>query len=201
MLCQEVGTLYCGAREFPQSCTVLCKGDCSLHAFPGGSVVKNPPSNVGDTSFGYLGGEDSLEKEMATNSSIIAWKILWTWLGWGGGYSPWGHKESDSLNYWACTRAHKPQTWSQRMTGWMEQQVAYSLSASVFFFFFIYNKNKQRDICHLRSLPILTACIRGTSAFLPLPGPCTSSLPASFWSWCRGHFLYSWALGACPPVD
>ena len=136
MLCQEVGTLYCGAREFPQSCTVLCKGDCSLHAFPGGSVVKNPPSNVGDTSFGYLGGEDSLEKEMATNSSILAWKILWTWQGWGGGYSPWGHKESDSLNYWACTRAHKPQTWSQRMTGWMEQQVAYSLSASVFFFFF-----------------------------------------------------------------
>ena len=26
----------------------------------------------------YLGWEDPLEKEMATHSSILAWKILWT---------------------------------------------------------------------------------------------------------------------------
>ena len=26
----------------------------------------------------FLGGEDPLEKEMATHSSILAWKILWT---------------------------------------------------------------------------------------------------------------------------
>ena len=26
-----------------------------------------------------LGQEDPLEKEMATQSSIIAWEILWTW--------------------------------------------------------------------------------------------------------------------------
>ena len=25
-----------------------------------------------------LGGEDSLEKEMATHSSILAWKVPWT---------------------------------------------------------------------------------------------------------------------------
>ena len=25
-----------------------------------------------------LGGEDTLEKEMATHSSILAWEILWT---------------------------------------------------------------------------------------------------------------------------
>ena len=25
-----------------------------------------------------LGGEDPLEKEMATHSSILAWRILWT---------------------------------------------------------------------------------------------------------------------------
>ena len=37
-----------------------------------------------------LGWEDSLEKEMETYSSILAWRIPWT----GGlvGYSPWGHK-------------------------------------------------------------------------------------------------------------
>ena len=42
--------------------------------FPGGSVVKNPPVNAGDAgSIPGLGR--SLEKEMATHSSILAWKI------------------------------------------------------------------------------------------------------------------------------
>ena len=36
-----------------------------------------------------LGGEDALEKEMATHSSILAWRIPWMSLV---GYSPWGHK-------------------------------------------------------------------------------------------------------------
>ena len=37
-----------------------------------------------------LGGEDALEKEMATHSSILAWEIH----GQRSlvGYSPWGHK-------------------------------------------------------------------------------------------------------------
>ena len=39
------------------------------------------------------GLERSPEKEMATHSSILAWRILWTEEP--GGYSPWGHKESD----------------------------------------------------------------------------------------------------------
>ena len=38
-----------------------------------------------------LGGEDPLEEEMATHSSILGWKIPWT-----EGYSPWGCKESDT---------------------------------------------------------------------------------------------------------
>ena len=40
-----------------------------------------------------LGQEDSLEKGMATHSSIHAWKIPWTKNLVG--YSPWGCKESD----------------------------------------------------------------------------------------------------------
>ena len=40
-----------------------------------------------------LGQEDPLEKEMATHSSILAWRIPWTEEP--GGYSPWGRKESD----------------------------------------------------------------------------------------------------------
>ena len=37
-----------------------------------------------------LGQEDPLEKEMATHSSIIAWRIPWTEEP--GGYNPWGHR-------------------------------------------------------------------------------------------------------------
>ena len=40
-----------------------------------------------------LGREDSLEKEMATHSSTLAWKIPWT-EELGAGYCPWGRKES-----------------------------------------------------------------------------------------------------------
>ena len=40
-------------------------------------LVKNL-SAVQETWVGSLGGEDSLEKEMATHSCILAWKILWT---------------------------------------------------------------------------------------------------------------------------
>ena len=39
---------------------------------PNGSVVKNPPAK---TQFQSLDWEDSLEKEMATYSSILAWGI------------------------------------------------------------------------------------------------------------------------------
>ena len=44
--------------------------------FPGGSVVKNLPANAGDAGL-IPGQEDSLEKEMATQSSIT-WEIPWT---------------------------------------------------------------------------------------------------------------------------
>ena len=41
---------------------------------PYGSVVKNPPCQCRRHRF----REDPLEKEMATHSSILAWKIPWT---------------------------------------------------------------------------------------------------------------------------
>ena len=40
-------------------------------------VVKNPPV-MQETQVYYLGWEDPLEKEIATHSSILAWKIPWT---------------------------------------------------------------------------------------------------------------------------
>ena len=39
--------------------------------FSGGSVVKNPPADAGDTG-SVSGLEDALEKETATHSSILA---------------------------------------------------------------------------------------------------------------------------------
>ena len=45
-----------------------------LIGFPGSSVVRNPlPVQVQ-----FLGQEDTLEKEMANHSSILAWEIPWT---------------------------------------------------------------------------------------------------------------------------
>ena len=46
---------------------------------PSGTVVKNPQVNAEDArvQFPSLSQEYSLEQEMATRSSILAWKIPW----------------------------------------------------------------------------------------------------------------------------
>ena len=49
---------------------------CAM-GFPAGSVVKNLPA-MQETWVRSLGQEDPLEKEMATHSSILAWRIPWT---------------------------------------------------------------------------------------------------------------------------
>ena len=40
-------------------------------------MVKNPPA-MQETWVRSLGQEDPLKKEMATHSSILAWRIPWT---------------------------------------------------------------------------------------------------------------------------
>ena len=44
-----------------------------------------------ETGVRSLGGEDPLEKEMATHSGVLAWEIPWTEEP-GRLYIPWGHK-------------------------------------------------------------------------------------------------------------
>ena len=51
-----------------------------------------------------LDWEDPLQEEMATHSSILAWRILWTEEP-GGLYSPRGHKESDTNDH-PCAHTH-----------------------------------------------------------------------------------------------
>ena len=48
-----------------------------------------------------LGQEESLEKGMATHSSLLAWKILWTEEP--GGLWSMGHKASDTTETFTFT--------------------------------------------------------------------------------------------------
>ena len=61
------------------------------HGLPGGASL---PANAGDIR--DVGSSPALKRspwkeEMATCSSILAWRFPWVLVG----YSPWGHKESD----------------------------------------------------------------------------------------------------------
>ena len=51
-------------------------------------MVKKPHV-MQETLVQTLGREDPLVKGMVTDSSILAWRIPWTWTG----SSPWGSKE------------------------------------------------------------------------------------------------------------
>jgi len=55
-------------------------------------VVQNMPA-MQEPRVHSLGQEDSLEKERATHSSILAWRILWTEKP--GGLQSMGCKDSD----------------------------------------------------------------------------------------------------------
>ena len=65
-------------------------------------MVKNLPAMQG-THVQFPSWEDLLEKGMATYSSILAWRILWTKNL--GGYSPWDHKKLDMTEH-AHVHAH-----------------------------------------------------------------------------------------------
>ena len=56
-------------------------------------MVKNLPA-MQEAQVWPLSWEDPLDKGMTTHSSILAWRIPRTEEP--GGYSPWGHKESDT---------------------------------------------------------------------------------------------------------
>ena len=53
------------------------KGTCAYLGFPGSSVGKETACNAGHP-VQPLGQDDALEKEMATRSSILAWRAPWT---------------------------------------------------------------------------------------------------------------------------
>ena len=60
-----------------------------IKSLPGGSDGNESTCNAEE-----VGKEDTLEKEMTTHSSILAWRFPWTEEPMV--YSPWGHKESET---------------------------------------------------------------------------------------------------------
>ena len=63
---------FCGPSSSP-----TCTHSVSPLPWSGGSDDKASACNAGDLGL-TLGQEDHLEKEMATHSSTLAWKIAWT---------------------------------------------------------------------------------------------------------------------------
>ena len=72
-------------------------------------VIKNLPVRV--TWVPSLGWEDPLEKEMATHSSTLAWRIPWTEEP-GGLHSPWGRSRT-GLSTHACQQCEDQAGWSE----------------------------------------------------------------------------------------
>ena len=66
-----------------------------MHVIPTQTVNVSPKGLILETWVRSLGWEGHLEQVMATHSSILAWRILWTEEP--GGLSSWGHQESDTV--------------------------------------------------------------------------------------------------------
>ena len=77
---------------------------CSM-GFPGGSVVKNPPANAGDTR-----DTDSIPGLRRSpgrgNSNPLQHSCLENPMDKGTWYCPWGHKELDKAEH-ACILFHR----------------------------------------------------------------------------------------------
>ena len=65
-----------GVAGMGGECTLGGQNRLLLSWAKGGSVVKNLPANTGDAG-SVLEGEDTREEEVATHSSIFAWRIPW----------------------------------------------------------------------------------------------------------------------------
>ena len=69
--------LSCGTRDLQLQHVGILALACGIWAFLVAQTVKNLPA-IQETWAQSLGWEDPLEKEKATHSSILAWRIPWT---------------------------------------------------------------------------------------------------------------------------
>ena len=137
--------VLCGCRSTNHwLCLVLlplCKG--LSRGFPGGSDGKDSACNAGDLGL-ILGWEDPLKKEMATHSSVLAWRIPWTeepsyrLAGYRGGLATVHgvakvqrvrHDWATNMCTCACARAHT-HTHTHTHTGVCHEEVGGSTDIS-----------------------------------------------------------------------
>ena len=81
-----------------------------------------------------LGREDPLEKEMATHSSTLAWRI--PWMEEPSRYSPWGHKELDETEWLhflsPLSKTLSLQSWEFENSSWARAgSAAHQINAGV----------------------------------------------------------------------
>ena len=88
---QKGGCVYVCVCMYIYTYTHICKYTCIWASLVAQRLKRLP--GMRDRS---LGREDPLEKEMATHSSTLAWRI--PWREEPGGLSPWGCKESAQSN-------------------------------------------------------------------------------------------------------
>ena len=149
-----------------------------LRAFLVFQMVKHLPAKW-ETWVWSLGREDSLEKEMATHSSILACKIPWT------GYSPW----SQSQTRLSDSHTHNP------VQGW-------GVSAKSIYFLVLLILHARALRC-LQSYPENNqfvgskssdswACSSQELPTLPLSAACLWATLST-----RGS-AYTWPLNTCP---
>ena len=96
--------------------------------FPGGSDGKESACNEGDSG-SIPGSEDPLEKEMETQSSILAWKIPWTEEP--DRLQSMGHKDSDTTEW---VRFHFPPALQNEMHTHFLRFLSLSLNLSKMLF-------------------------------------------------------------------
>ena len=89
----QTKTLISGSISEEQCTKVHSVWACFISTSSLGAQMGKHLPTMQETRVQFLGQEDPLEKEMATHSSILAWKIPWT--EGHVGYSPWDRKESD----------------------------------------------------------------------------------------------------------
>ena len=90
-----------------------------------------------------LGQEDSLEKEMATHSSTLAWKI--PWMEPSRLYSPWDCKESDMTE-----RLHSLLSQSFSVLQFFRELFFYTVSPVIF----VITKNCTYTLVSVLSIPL-----------------------------------------------
>ena len=81
---------------------VIYKKSSGKEGHPWSAVVKHLPAKQ-ETGIQSLGWEDPLDEGMATHSSTLAWRILWTEEP--GGLQSTGSQESDTTEQLGSTSA------------------------------------------------------------------------------------------------